>query len=47
LESQLLLAVDLGFCREFPMADVTAQIREVKSMLAGLDGAIQASMDLH
>ena len=46
LESQLQLAVDLGFCSDTSKRGLAAQIREVKSMLAGLEGAIRASMDV-
>ncbi len=45
LESQMQLAVDLGFCRDSSKVRLGAQIREVKSMIAGLEAAIRASMD--
>ncbi len=47
LESQLQLADDLGFCPDASKTRVAEQIREIKSMLAGLEGAIRASMHMH
>ena len=45
LESQLQIAVDLGFCSEISASQVPGQIRQVKSMLAGLESTIRAALD--
>lgn len=45
LESQLQVAVDLGFCSEISASQVPGQIRRIKPMLAGLENTIRSALD--
>lgn len=41
LETQLIIAMDLGFCTEIQSAEIFAQIYETQRVIAGLRSALQ------